>query len=440
MLRVGTDGVARPVHRGGGGSTVADVNARMPTALVLPTQYRAGPHVCRSLRAAGYRVIGAQPGRATSGGRSAACPQPLRHPPIEDGAAMTAWLRDVCTREAVDVVVPTTEDMVRFLAGTAPVVDAVIAGPNAAQYDRLCDKANLALAAREAGVPHPVTAVVGADGVAADSLPEAPCVVKPGESGETGRPFAARLARTDAERDDAIAQLTAADLDAVVQQYVDGPRLFAHAVRGSDAFHILTFRSDDDWPRREGPASFFSSVPTPPGLAETTERLLAETGYLGTVSLSFLVHDGRPLLHDVNLRVGATVVASMRAGFDVPALAVAAVRGLALPERLPPTRPVTYVRLDGEASALRAALRGRGDDRAGSLARRLLNGLARRGWVLDPSPLDVVWLADLMVVGSVVLARRLLRGGDREAPAAAPARAGAHGDAEQPPQSGRRSP
>lgn len=374
------------------------------TVLVIPTQLRAGPHVVRSLRRAGHRVVGAQPGGAFAGGRSLAYPAPLRAPSVDRPDELVAWIEGTGRREGVAVVLPTTEDLVRVLAARPPH-GVVVAGPDARQYDALCDKARLAETASAAGVPHPRTVTV-APGGDDDGVPGAPCIVKPAESGE-GVPFAARLALDADSRAAAIGELHAAGLSAVVQEYLEGRRWFAHAVRAEGDLRFLTFRSEGDWPRREGPASFFSSVPTPAGLAEATERLLAHVGYRGTCSLSFLESGGRLLLHDVNLRVGATVVASIRAGLDVPALTVAAVLGRALPPAPAALRPVTYVRLDGELGALRATLAGHGEDRVVTQVRRLAAGVVRRDWVLDPPPVDAVRTGERLLMEAARVARRL---------------------------------
>ena len=123
-------------------------------------------------------------------------------------------------------------------------------------------------------------------------------------------------------------------------------------------------------------------------MREATKRLVELVGYAGPCSLSFIESDGRLQVHDVNLRLGATVGASVRGGFDLPRLAVNIALGLPLPAEGGPARTITYVRMDGELGALVNELRGRGTGEARGppgLAPRQGRGRAR----VDDRPLAV---------------------------------------------------
>jgi predicted ATP-grasp superfamily ATP-dependent carboligase len=287
----------------------------------------------------------------------------------------------------------------------------VIVGPTRLQYHRLGDKGALAAAAEEAGVDHPGTAVVGADGPQGP-MPPLPCVVKPRISGEELHGAAVAVTvRTEAEREAAVSALVRDGRDALVQQLLDGPRWFAHSVGLGDDFRFLAFRALDDYPRGSGPASFMCTAPAPPGMRDATLRLMELVGYAGPTSLSFIEGGGRLLVHDVNLRLGATVGASIRSGFDIPRLAVDIALGRPLPPADGPPRAVTYVRLDGELGAAIDVLRGHGTgQRPARLLGRLLRGAAAPGWMLDPSPLDPLFLAGQASRRLVGAARAVRRG------------------------------
>jgi carbamoyl-phosphate synthase large subunit len=374
--------------------------------LVAPSDFRAGPWACRSLSAAGYRVVGAHHEGRMAGGRSLACRSPLRYPsPLDDPDGFAEALAQIVRRERVAAVLPTSEDVVRVLAVREPDLGgAVVVGPTAEQYRRLCDKAELAQAAERAGVAHPATAVVGPDGPSGP-LPPLPCVVKPRISGEETHGVAVAVgARTPLERDRAVDALRVQGRDALVQQLLEGPRWFAHSVGLGDDLRLLAFEALADYPRRSGPASFLRVCAAPAGMREATARLMASVGYAGPCSLSFIEQDGRLYVHDVNLRLGATVGASIRAGFDVPRLAVDLALGRPLPAAGGPARPVTYVRLDGELGAALDELRGRGTGESPArLLARLARGALSPGWMLDPSPLDPAYVAGQA-------ARRLVNG------------------------------
>lgn len=377
------------------GERVAN-QGREPGVLVVPTDFRAGPWACRSLSRGGYRVVGAQVGGRLAGGRSLACPRPLRHPPaLGNPSGFVEALREMVRKHSIAAVLPTSEDVVRVLARAAPDLGAVIVGPDAAQYGSLCDKGALALAAAEAGVDHPASQVVGAGGAQGEA-PPLPCVVKPRISGEEAHGVAvASTVRTAQERDAAVAALLEQGRDALVQQLLGGPRWFVHSTGLGDRFRFMAFRAIADYPRGSGPGSFVHTADAPAGVREATERLVALVGYEGPVSISFIEEGGRLYVHDVNLRLGATVGASIRAGFDLPRDAVNIALGrTAAPERT--RRPITYVRLDGELGSAIAALRGDQDDAgAGELFGRVAKGLLAPGWMLDPSPLDPFLLGTL---------------------------------------------
>jgi carbamoyl-phosphate synthase large subunit len=385
------------------------------TVLVAPSDFRAGPWACRSLTAAGYRVVGAHQEGRFAGGRSLACRSPRRYPsPLDDPDGFVEALHGIVARDGVVALLPTSEDVVRVLASHGPELGAVVVGPSHEQYQRLCDKGALAIAAAEAGVDHPGTVVVGADGPEG-TLPPLPCVVKPRISGEEMHGTAVAVTvRTEAERDAAVAALLEEGRDALVQALLDGPRWFAHSVGLGRDFRFLAFEAFDDNPRGSGPASFLRTARAPEGVREATLRLMELIDYAGPCSLSFIESDGRPQVHDVNLRLGATVGASIRSGFDIPRLAVDIALGRSIPAENGDARTITYVRMDGELGAMVDEFRGRGTGEGrGPLAARLAKGIAAPGWMIDPSPFDpflVSTLAGRSLLNAARAARRTARG------------------------------
>jgi predicted ATP-grasp superfamily ATP-dependent carboligase len=383
--------------------------------LVAPSDFRAGPWACRSLARAGYRVIGAHHEGRMAGGRSLACPRPRRYPsPLDDPDGFVEALGDIVRRERVAAILPTSEDVVRVLADREPDLGgALVVGPTADQYRRLCDKGSLAAAAARAGVAHPATVVVGPDGPDGP-MPPLPCVVKPRISGEETHGVAVAVtALTALERDRAVDALRVQGRDALVQELLDGPRWFAHSVGLGDDFRLVAFEALADYPRRSGPASFLRTADAPRELRDATLRLMDLVGYAGPCSLSFIESGGRLLVHDVNLRLGATVGASIRGGFDVPRRAVDIALGRTSPPERTAARAITYVRLDGELGALADRLARRAaPEPVWPLVGRIARGAASPGWMLDPSPLDPYLagtLAGRRLLGLARAARRRIR-------------------------------
>ncbi len=366
------------------------------TVLVLWVGHRPGPWTCRSLERHGYRVLRAHPAGARDG-RSPGHMRPLRYPsPTAEPEAFLDFVARTCLTRGVSAVLPLDEDIVRLLAEAAPDLGgAVVAGPDATQYAALCDKGLLALTASRAQVDHPYTLEV--PGAPADAVwPDLPCIVKPRLSGSSGLWEKPMLATTAAERDAAVTALVEAGIPALVQERLIGPRYVGHCVLSDHGFDFLGFQVNRDYPRGAGPASVMHTAVVPAPVIDATRRLLDLVGYRGPCSLSFIERDGRFFVHDVNLRLGATVEASIRAGFDIPGRSVEAALGRPSP-RLPPLRPVRYVRFDGELKQLIRSVRGRApDDSPERLARWLGDGFVSRGTVLDPSPADPSWVLGLL--------------------------------------------
>lgn len=186
--------------------------------LVLATEFRAGPWVCRSLAAGGFRVVGAHP--LGAGGRSTACPRPLRYPsPVGHSDGFVEAVRTVCRERSIAAVFPVSEDAARILAEREPDLGGVeVAGPTRAQYARLCDKGLLGESAARAGVAHPGTVVVPQGGRVA-AWPPLPSVVKPRVAGESleARPVA--VVTSAAQRTTAVNELHERGLEPIVRSW-----------------------------------------------------------------------------------------------------------------------------------------------------------------------------------------------------------------------------
>jgi len=401
-------------------ATSRETTAAEAPVLVLWTGYRAGPWAVRSLRRAGHRVVAAHDAGRGSGGRSAAAPRPLRYPPPDaDPEGFAAAVAAICRREGVRAVLPVSEAVTRGLAlGTREedLGGARIVGPDARQYAALCDKARLPASCASAGVDHPEQTVVGADGARAGDWPPLPSVVKPAGSSEhlPGVPAAARV-ETEGERRRVLDVFARAGVEAVVQEFVEGRPWLVHCVRRRDGFAAVALPVSTTWPRGVGTSSVSRPAPAPEPLDAVARGVLDLVGYVGPACMNVIERRGRFLLHDVNLRLAASVAASIHAGLDIPAEGVAAVLGLPAGPA-PPDRPdVLYVRTDGEVAATLAAVRAGRFGPAGRMARELARCWVSPRAVLDPAPLDPFWLWSLAEAPAV---RALRRARDRIRPGA----------------------
>lgn len=387
-----------------------------PTAaciLVVGSELRAGPRAIRSLKSAGYRVLGAHM-HDPFGGRSLPCPRPLRHPPLDgDRARFAGWLGETVRRERVTAVLGANEDAARMLTCCDDALgSAVRVGPDAAQYTALCDKWNLAETALAVHVPHPATVLIGPDTPAADVA--LPTIVKPRESGEGVEQIAlkAEIVRTPEELDRVLALLRRHGADAIAQELVAGPRWSVHGVSTSQGLVAVATRVVRDYPRGRGITSLGQGMAVPPGLRAAVERLCGRVGYRGGLSVNVIERGAELVVHDVNLRLPAAMGMSMAAGLDMPRLAVDDALGRPIADLIPAEfGRSSYISIDLEASALiDAILRRTPGERPGAVLRTAATHLRGGGRaVIDPNPLDPFWLPLMGARMARRTAARLLR-------------------------------
>jgi predicted ATP-grasp superfamily ATP-dependent carboligase len=156
-----------------------------------------------------------------------------------------------------------------------------------------------------------------------------------------------------------VRELVDAAGEALVEEQVHGEAWRVHFVRDAACTLVLTLHAIRTYPLHTGTGSLLRVDPSPPGLCEAAERLLELADYRGPGSVQVIARDGRYFVHDVNLRLPITVGGTIRAGFDMPRLAVESALGRPLDPSPLRIKPVTYVRLASEVSHLIDGLRGR---------------------------------------------------------------------------------
>ena len=357
-----------------------------PPVLVLQIGWRSGPVAGRSLLRAGFDVVGGHE-YARLIGRTRYCGTRVRYPPpASDPNGFVDALARICEQYGVRALLPLDDDVVDVLARHSDAVGATFVGPTASQFQALCDKWHLGETAVRAGLRVPQRAFVGRTGREGE-WPLLPSLVKPRATSLTTAHLAGRkpmLARTAAERDRAVRELVREGVDVLVEEQVHGPAWRVHFVRTRDRIALLALRSVRSFPEHTGQ----SSVQTvalkggPSKLLTGAVRLLDLVDYRGPGSIQAFECDGEIVVHDVNLRLPITVAVTIRAGFDMPRLAVEAALGEPLRE---PSGFVsaTFVGLD-EVRHLVATIRGRNAATpAREIAADLWRGLVRRDFVLD---------------------------------------------------------
>ena len=192
------------------------------------------------------------------------------------------------------------------------------------------------------------------------------------------------LVRTAAERDRAVRELVSERVEALVEEQVRGTAWRVHFVRSRDGIALLTLNSVRSFPEHTGQSSVqrVAVHGAPSKLVAGAVRLLDLVDYRGPGSIQAFECGGEIVVHDVNLRLPITVAVSIRAGLDMPRLAVETALGGELRE---PSQfvPTTYVGLD-EIRHLVATVRRRDAmTPARKIAADLWRGFVRRDFVLD---------------------------------------------------------
>jgi predicted ATP-grasp superfamily ATP-dependent carboligase len=304
-----------------------------PTILLVGN-YSHTVTAVRSLGAAGHRVIVGRAGSTWCGERSRFAAEVWDHPPPSAGPqfieALLALLR---ARRDITAVFPMGDLDALALAPHAKAVSelATLVMPDPATVEACQDKLRMLEIAGELGIPHTAYAVVSDHQrllAAADAIGY-PCIVKPARaSGLTsllGRK--AVICRTAAALRHTFPDWPAPQDELMVQGYASGLRHNLHFAaahgRRLQHFESLTVRTDafdGTGHNTEG-----LSVPPSPQLTDYTERLLRRLGYHGVGLTQFLVDDatGAVCFLELNPRLAGNTAFGVRAGLDLPALAVA---------------------------------------------------------------------------------------------------------------------
>jgi predicted ATP-grasp superfamily ATP-dependent carboligase len=314
----------------------------------------------RALAAAGYRPLVGTYGAASLAAASRYCAQRIELPPPNDQGFVAAVESATEARGAV-ALLPASDASLRALDRPG---------------SHFVDKTNLAVLAREAGVPMPLTQTFasGADLVAAAGSLPYPIVVKPSVPVFPARRF------DDASQ---VAALSSIDVELLVQPFlVEQLRAVAGVVWRGRLVSAVHQRTERTWPADCGTASAAVSVEPDVTMEAAVLRLLG--GYEGLFQAQF----AGDMLLDLNPRLYGSMPLAVAAGANLPGVYCDLVRG----EDVPTHRAragVRYRWLEGDLRNLSASLRGRrGGMRAAARALFPRRGSAHSVESLrDPGPM-----------------------------------------------------
>lgn len=304
--------------------------------------------VVRSLHAAGHRVVAGDGGEFSTVGRSRACHELWRHPPVRQPEEFLSALTTlVDQRPDITTVLPLQERYVALLATVRDRLPAhlVVATPDPSTVSTCLDKNRMYEVARAAGVPfRPIvvaTSLTELAGAAAST--GYPAVVRPTSGATSPLPDnrKAVIARDRAELDQTFPVWPDGHVSLIVQRYVDGPRhnVYFAADRGRVLGRVQTKILRTDRSDGTGYATDGITVASDPVLVDACDAIVGRLAYTGIGCAQFLVPpDGEMSFLELNPRHGAAAAIATACGLD---LALAAI-DLASGQGWSPGRELSY--------------------------------------------------------------------------------------------------
>jgi predicted ATP-grasp superfamily ATP-dependent carboligase len=208
---------------------------------------------------------------------------------------------------------------------------------------RSLDKLGMTCAAEASGLAVPCTSAATDDVV--ERL-DAPAIVKPRlhsvlQPGAPGR-LETVLARSPEEARDAVAEIRAAGVEAILQEVIRGDLMSFQAVIDRDGRMLAPVQqiSPRTWPPDSGSAARGHTVAIDPVLAARVAAFFQRLGWFGLAQLQFIApHDGgEPRLIDLNGRYYSSLALAIASGPNLPGIWARLATGRAL-EPIPPSEP-----------------------------------------------------------------------------------------------------
>lgn len=244
-----------------------------------------------------------------------------------DPACFVEDVRAAVSRYGIDVVVPITDAASRILLPAANHVGCRIAGPDAAAYERVSNKALLMATAPACGLRVPAQVVLehpGA-GIAGHAMEFEAGIVKPSRSAihRAGKVIqvGVRYVGTAGELARAVDAYPPEAFPLLVQERCagDGLGVFLLRDRGKTLLSAGHRRLREK-PPSGGVSTYREAVAPPPDLLSRCERLLDALEYSGPAMVEFkgTLGSGTPALMEINARLWGSVQLAVAAGVNFP--------------------------------------------------------------------------------------------------------------------------
>lgn len=316
---------------------------RVPRVLVTDAERGSAVSIIRSLGRRGWYVVAGSARRGSPGHRSRYAARRVAYAnPRTDPERMVEQLRTVIAREAIDLVIPVTEDVALPLTQARDELGPQVrmALPPAEAFEIARDKARTLELAGQLGVPVPRTHLLYG-GEPAPHIAEwaPPIVVKPAASRTLANGVVSSLevayARDPAQLQQLVDALPAG-LPILLQEYCPGigvgVELLADRGRLVEVFQHRRLR---EVPVSGGASSYRESVRPDPELVGHAESLMRALSWTGVAMVEFKTGPSGTKLMEINPRVWGSLPLAVAAGVDFP-YRMAALH-LGLPQEAGPT-------------------------------------------------------------------------------------------------------
>jgi predicted ATP-grasp superfamily ATP-dependent carboligase len=340
----------------------------MPRILVTDGDQRSALAAVRSLGRAGHSVYVAAPRTSSLAGSSrytrasAVLPDPLQSPD-----EFVNGVVELVQRWQIDLLLPVTEAALLAVLPERERISASLPFPQAAAFQRLCDKSEVAAEARALGIGVPRTVLLSSRAALADLDAHDMCfpvVIKPHRSVTQGaaRGKAAVLpARNRAELTSALAVTPQDAFPVLIQERIVGPGvgIFILLINGElrAAFAHRRIREKPPW---GGVSVFRESIPLDDELLGRSVELLRRFDFTGAGMVEYKLdaHTQRPYIMEINGRLWGSLQLAIDAGVDFPRLLVDAVLNRGTPRADRAYRSIRSRWFWGDVDHLLLRLRG----------------------------------------------------------------------------------
>ena len=310
----------------------------MAAILVSDAEQRSALAVVRSLGRAGHTVRVCSHWQKPLAGASRYARSAVVVPdPLEQPQAYVAALREQVERGKIDVLLPVTEASLLAVLPERERMGAALPFPSFSAFERICNKAEVAEAARRVGIGAPLQIRLEQPGDRTrlqERELEFPLVLKPARSvfGLNGgrRKQSVRHVRDINALNVLLGALPPEAYPVLLQQPIFGPGvgvfLLLDAGELLGAFAHRRIREKPPW---GGVSVYRESIALDPELLGASVSLLRQFDWQGAAMVEFKVDErtGIPYIMEINGRFWGSLQLAIDAGVDFPALLIDAITG-----------------------------------------------------------------------------------------------------------------